>query len=207
MGHQDTRDRILDAAERLFAQHGFSSTSLRAVTGEAEVNLAAVNYHFGSKNSLLEAIMERRITPLNNRRLEMLNKTCQCKESMNVRNIISSFIKPTLQLLNKGPQKRYFIQLVGRVLAEQDGPEKEVFHHHMLPIFPPFIASLRNIRPNLSRRKITWGLLFSIGAITFSIRMFCNPDDFLNSDIAIDLEKLEEMLINFVTSGLEATYA
>ena len=73
MTQADTKERILDAAELLFAEHGFSGTSLRAVTGEAEVNLAAVNYHFGSKMGLFKAVVLRRVGPLNEERLRMLD--------------------------------------------------------------------------------------------------------------------------------------
>ena len=92
MDYQDTKDRILDAGERLFAQRGFHTTSLRAVTSEAKVNLAAVNYHFGSKNTLLDAIMERRIKPLNEKRLQMLRQVLEKEDSLTVRNIIYCFI-------------------------------------------------------------------------------------------------------------------
>ena len=63
MAHSDTVDRILDAAEELFAERGFSETSLRMITSKARVNLAAVNYHFGSKNALIHAVFARFLTP------------------------------------------------------------------------------------------------------------------------------------------------
>ena len=55
----ETRDRILDAAERLFVEHGFEGTSMRMITGAANANLAAVNYHFGSKDALIQAVFRR----------------------------------------------------------------------------------------------------------------------------------------------------
>ncbi|MCC6391972.1 MAG: helix-turn-helix transcriptional regulator, partial [Bryobacterales bacterium] len=67
-----TKDRILDAAELLFANHGFDATSLRMITAQASVNLAAVNYHFQSKEALLDATIARRAIPINRRRLELL---------------------------------------------------------------------------------------------------------------------------------------
>ena len=69
----NTKDRLLDAAERLFADKGYSATSLRDITQKAEVNLAAVNYHFGSKEALLSAALERRFDPVNRKRLELLD--------------------------------------------------------------------------------------------------------------------------------------
>src|SRR6266849_5837474 len=70
--HQDTKARILQVAERLFMEHGFSATSLRMITGEAKVNLASVNYHFGSKEALIEAVFTRRLAPLNQERVTQL---------------------------------------------------------------------------------------------------------------------------------------
>ncbi|HEY6339983.1 MAG TPA: TetR family transcriptional regulator, partial [Bryobacteraceae bacterium] len=74
---QDTKTRILDVAERLFGANGFDSTSLRDITAEAQVNLAAVNYHFQSKDSLIDAVIARRIEPVNRKRMEMLDKAGQ----------------------------------------------------------------------------------------------------------------------------------
>src|ERR1700760_3109766 len=59
-----TRDRLLDAAERLFAEHGYQATTMRGLTAEAEANIAAVNYHFGCKQSLLEAVVHRALAPV-----------------------------------------------------------------------------------------------------------------------------------------------
>ena len=77
MSQPDTKQRILDVAERLFATRGFHATSLRAITRAAEVNLAAVNYHFGSKDALLEAVMLRRLGPLNEIRQARLDQNLQ----------------------------------------------------------------------------------------------------------------------------------
>jgi AcrR family transcriptional regulator len=74
LASKDTKERILDAAERLFAAHGFAGTSLRAVTKEAGVNLAAVHYHFGTKEDLLRAVLSRIVIPVNRERLEMLRR-------------------------------------------------------------------------------------------------------------------------------------
>src|SRR5437764_6402442 len=69
-----TKERILDVAEALFMEHGYEATSLRAITTAAEVNLAAVNYHFGSKEELFQAVLTRRLDPMNQQRLELLTR-------------------------------------------------------------------------------------------------------------------------------------
>ena len=69
-----TKDKILDAAEALFMEHGFEATSLRSITTAAAVNLAAVNYHFGSKEELFQAVLTRRLDPMNQERLDLLTR-------------------------------------------------------------------------------------------------------------------------------------
>src|SRR5499427_8524856 len=69
-----TQEKILDSAEELFMEHGFEATSLRAITAAARVNLAAVNYHFGSKEELFQAVLSRRLDPMNQQRVELLDR-------------------------------------------------------------------------------------------------------------------------------------
>src|SRR5436190_24366511 len=71
-GAAATKERILDAAESLFMEHGFEATSLRSITAAAAVNLAAVNYHFGSNEELFQAVLTRRLAPMNHDRLTLL---------------------------------------------------------------------------------------------------------------------------------------
>src|SRR2546426_8090555 len=87
----DTKTRILDTAEKLFGEKGFDATSLRDITAEAQVNLAAVNYHFQSKESLMDAIIERRFEPVNRRRMEMLDAA---GPSPTVEQIVEAFLSP-----------------------------------------------------------------------------------------------------------------
>ena len=69
-----TKDKILDAAEALFMEHGFEATSLRSITAAAGVNLAAVNYHFGTKEELFQAVLTRRLDPMNQKRVDLLTR-------------------------------------------------------------------------------------------------------------------------------------
>src|SRR5579883_3052628 len=90
----DTKTKILDAAEKLFAQNGFDATSLRDITTEAEVNLAAVNYHFQSKDSLIDAVIARRIEPVNRKRLELLESA---GENPSLEQLLIAFLSPLMQ--------------------------------------------------------------------------------------------------------------
>ena len=92
----ETKERILDVAERLFADFGFPVTSLRDITHEADVNLAAVNYHFGSKEALLEAVLERRFRPITDRRLALLDELEKAAGSTSpeLEDILRAFLGP-----------------------------------------------------------------------------------------------------------------
>src|SRR5579863_7990370 len=90
----DTKTRLLDAAEKLFGQNGFDATSLRDITHEAQVNLAAVNYHFQSKESLIDAVIVRRLEPVNRRRLGMLDAA---GVAPGLEQIVEAFVSPVLE--------------------------------------------------------------------------------------------------------------
>src|SRR6185503_13572364 len=119
----ETRTRILDAAEELFMQHGFEGTSMRALTTRAGVNLAAVNYHFGSKDALIEAVFRRRLDPMNVERIAELERL-EAAGNVSSESIIRAFIGPSLRMVEdaKGGS-RNFIRLLGRTYTE---PAKEI---------------------------------------------------------------------------------
>src|SRR3954469_11654168 len=112
----ETRTRILDAAEELFMQHGFEGTSMRLLTTKAGVNLAAVNYHFGSKHALVEAVFRRRLDPMNQARILELEKL---EGAAAPEQIIRAFVSPTLRLVEDARGGgRNFIRLLGRTYTE-----------------------------------------------------------------------------------------
>ena len=124
-----TKDRILDAAEELFASQGYDATSLRGLTQAAEVNLAAVNYHFGSKRKLFQAVFERRVGPINRERLALLEaREDRGPEPPSVEELLQILIGPALRLRAGGGQgSRRFLEL-GDDRVDLLGPELESHH-------------------------------------------------------------------------------
>src|SRR6059036_3181340 len=103
---QETRARILDAAERLFAEHGYDGASLRDITAQAGVNLAAVNYHFRTKESLIQAVFARRLAPVNQRRLALLD-ACEASAAggrLQLEEVVRALISPVLRLGQENPE-------------------------------------------------------------------------------------------------------
>ena len=95
--HFNTKERILHAAEDLFAQHGFAGTSLRQVTSRADVNIAAVNYHFGSKENLVHEVFKHRMDEMSEKRLSALSESI-ARDPADLNGILLAFIQPALAL-------------------------------------------------------------------------------------------------------------
>src|SRR5260221_7712992 len=117
----ETRTRILDAAEELFMQHGFEGTSMRLLTAKAEANLAAVNYHFGSKDALIEAVFRRRLDPMNSGRiaeLDRLEKDAGGKP-LSPQQIIGAFVGASLRLIEDAKSGgRHLLPLLRRAYPD-----------------------------------------------------------------------------------------
>ena len=118
MTQPDTKTKLLDVAEKLFAEKGITATSLRTIIAKAEVNLAAIHYHFGSKEGLVREVFARRIKPVNNERLQRLDKIEEdCKDSApNLEELIRAFIDPALRLRFDEPERsKYILRLVAQL--------------------------------------------------------------------------------------------
>ena len=208
MAKRSTKDRIMDAAEALFALNGSSGTSLRAITRRAKVNLAAVHYHFGSKDRLLEAVLARRLLPLNAeriRRLETYQKEAGRKK-VRLENIIEAMVGPALRLSrdeNKGG--RIFMRLLGRLVLEPDARIQNLLTGQFETVLKKFMPSLTVALPHLSPEDFFWRLHFLVGSMAHTmadserIRLIsggmCDPDD---------TEGTVQCLVNFLCGGLRA---
>ena len=212
MSQTDTKQRILDAAEHLFAAEGFHNTSLRALTGEAEVNLAAVNYHFGSKEALLEAVFERRLVPLNRIRKERLETVREdarrAGRRPTVAEVMAAFVEPTLSFRDKGPGAEAFVRLVGRAIAEPDDTIRKMFMRFQEPLFLLLYDALAEALPDLSRNDLFWRLHFALGALSHTMCM-AGRFHILPAGIEppTDAVSLTTKILAFITAGMEAPCA
>jgi AcrR family transcriptional regulator len=156
----DTKTRILDAAEKLFGEKGFDATSLRDITTEADVNLAAVNYHFQSKDSLIEAVIMRGAAPINQKRLAMLEAA---GPKATVEQIIEAFIGPVLE-----QDFEPMAPLMARVLAAPEIMQR-VFKNSMEALSRRFAEAMANALPELSQAERMWRLHFTAGAMAHTV--------------------------------------
>src|SRR4026208_1111742 len=124
----ETRTRILDAAEELFMQHGFEGTSMRLLTTKAGVNLAAVNYHFGSKDALIEAVFRRRLDPMNAARIAALESLEVAGRPLAPEAIIRAFVGESLRMIEdaRGGGRNFIRLLGGRATAPSHPPRAAI---------------------------------------------------------------------------------
>lgn len=167
-----TKLEILDAAERLFATHGFKATSLRAITTEAQANLAAVNYHFSSKDALILAVLRRRIQPLNQERLALLERFGNEAggEALPVEKILEALFRPPIESVARGAKGgRYFMRLVTQCLAEPGAYLQPLIEEEFAEKNQKFHTAIKRSMPRLSDEEVYWRLHFAIGVFLHAI--------------------------------------
>ncbi|HYV62395.1 MAG TPA: TetR/AcrR family transcriptional regulator [Bryobacteraceae bacterium] len=193
----DTKSRILDSAEKLFGMNGFDATSLRDITTAADVNLAAINYHFQSKDSLIDAIVARRIEPVNKKRFELLDAA---GPHPTVEQILTAFMAPVMQV-----KVDAVVPLIGRILSNPELFVERVFHTHLAPVSQRFVEALCKTLPDLPPSEILWRLHFSVGVLTHTMlwgRIFPKITNGV-CDIS-DREALVDRAVRFVSAGFRA---
>ena len=193
----DTKTRILDAAERLFGEGGFDATSLRDITAEAQVNLAAVNYHFQSKESLIDALIERRIQPINRRRFEMLEAAGR---SPSVEQIVEAFLAPMLM-----QDVSAAVPLVGRVLSNPNLFMERVYKKHLVQVVARFSDAIGKALPKLPPEERFWRLHFMAGSMSHVLALSSVLP--LMSGKPLDRAALMGRLVSFIAAGLRAPAA
>jgi AcrR family transcriptional regulator len=193
----DTKVKILDAAEKLFGMNGFDGTSLRDITTAADVNLAAINYHFQSKDCLIDAIVARRIEPVNKKRFELLKAA---GSDPTVERILNAFMAPVMQV-----KADAIAPLMGRILSNPELFAERVFQKHLAPVSQRFVEALSKALPELPPSELLWRLHFSAGVMTHTMLWGRILPKITNGvcDIS-DREAVVDRAVRFVTAGFRA---
>jgi AcrR family transcriptional regulator len=195
----DTKEKILDAAERLIGEQGYAATSLRQIIAEAGVNLAAVHYHFGSKEGLLDAVVVRKAIPVNEARLAQLDRVEAAAGSgpLDVEKVLECFFIPALDVAGHSPE---FVRLIGRMLTE--GLMPRIVERHFQAAGLRFLTALRRATPGLPLEELLWRIHFTVGAMAHAM---CGPPAF--PPMPGDPEGMEprmKRLVTFLSAGFRA---
>jgi len=198
----DTKGRISDAAERLFADHGFSATSMRDITHEANVNLAAVNYHFGSKAALLIALIERTTMPINHARMERLDalEADAGKTPVPTEQLVRAFLTPIFETSRKPDPK--FLKLIGRLHADGNQELHAKFMKQFEQVFRRFSAAFHRGLPSLDIVEVQLRLQFLVGSMAYTLTW---GREIITARTALpNVDTIFDALIQFAVSGMAA---
>lgn len=167
-----TATRILDAAEGLFAEHGFEGASMRMITTAATVNLASVNYHFGSKEGLFQAVFHRRLTELNRRRLAALNalESVAGEAPLKPSQVLESFFGPAIEMAADTRSGGHtFMRLLGRTYTEPAEFIRKFMALEYAEVVGRYTTALYRALPDVPKAEIVWRLHFMMGAVSYAI--------------------------------------
>jgi len=201
--HFSTKDRILGAAEELFAQHGFSGTSLRQVTSRADVNIAAVNYHFGSKENLVNEVFRRRMDEMSARRLAQL-KTALQQHPGELEPVLAAFVEPALAMAQDRHGGGAFIRVIARAYAEKNDSLRKFLSDQYGHVLRDFAKAIAGCVPALGKEQLYWRLDFLSGALTYAMADFGLIRRPAGLPEAAHRERAARELIRFASAGLKA---
>jgi len=202
-----TKNKILDAAEKLFADKGFNGTSLREITSQAEVNLAAVNYHFGSKKELIKAVMSRYMNELSPRLESALLGLCHSDKQPSLIEVFSAFVEPLLALSKFKPNgTSNFLQLLGRGYTDSQGFLRWFLTTRYPVVIDSFVNAVHKAYPELTTEEMFWRLHFTMGTIVFTMSSSDALMDIAKNDFNkdIDISGVIKEVIPYVAAGVGA---
>ena len=199
----DTKEQILDASESLFAEHGIGAVPLRRIIAEADVNSAAIHYHFGSKEELVRAVFKRRFDPINRARIDLLDRADQSaiEGQTSVEAVLYAMVAPPFRL-DPGVQYR---RLAGRLFTERSGYMELIFNDLFREVEHRFNEALAKALPEIPNKERFWRTFMAVGSMTFILR----EQELIEKAsggicVVEDAERMIDRLVQFMAAGLKA---
>ena len=207
MSQSLTVERILNAAELLFAEHGFAETSLRSITSRAGVNLAAVNYHFGSKKVLIQAVFSRFLDPFVANLAKALDKLERSPQAPELESVLHLLVDQIMAVKPRATDDlSVFTRLIGLAFNETQGHLKCYLHEVYGDIFHRYFQLLVRTCPDLHAGDMFWRVNFILGSTVFTLSGANALRAIAKSDYGIidDLEGILRRMVPFMAAGLRA---
>lgn len=204
---KETKGQILDTAEALFAKHGFNQTSMRMITTEAGVNLASVNYHFGSKKNLIQAVLKRYFDELMPRLDDVMQQQPFEEGAEGVNRLLRAMIPPMLALNAIHPNgTEMFVQLLGRGYTETQGHLRRFIMGGYGATVHNLIEAIHQRLPQISDEQLFWRLHFALGTFVFSMASSQALAQIAQSDFdkQVNIADVIEQIVPFVAVGMAA---
>ena len=169
---EETKRRIMDAAQKLFAERGFEVVALRDITAEAGANVAAVNYHFRSKDGLIEAVLMRHMMPVMTERMRLLDLA---EEEFSggvipVKRVLDAFVRPFLTgMQGSAEERKLFSKFMGRCMSDRGSNLPDAALKVLAEMMQRFTVVLARALPKLGGEELIWRLHFSFGVMAHTL--------------------------------------
>ncbi|MBB2894830.1 TetR/AcrR family transcriptional regulator [Pseudomonas sp. AS2.8] len=211
MAQSDTVERILDAAEQLFAERGFAETSLRLITTRAAVNLAAVNYHFGSKKALIQAVFSRFLDPFCfNLERDLDQWQPKQGEDVSLEALLNLLVDHSLAIKPRhGNDLSVFMRLLGLAFSQSQGHLRKYLEQTYGRAFRRFLLLVNRAVPEIPPLELFWRAHFMLGAAVFSMSGIKALRAIGENDFGVDThtDQVLRLMVPFLASGMRAPTA
>jgi AcrR family transcriptional regulator len=202
-----TRQRLLDAAEDLFAERGYEGASMRALAERAGTSVSAAHYHFGSKHALLRAVLHRRIEPINALRLDRLRalEAAAAPEPVALEDLIDAFVRPSVEAWQLTDDSRERARhIVAQLHADGHAAMQALRVELFRPTMERFLAALGAALPDRSLDELELGLHLVVGQLVHIVGGNARGGADGEGHLALDREALIQRMIDFSAAGLRA---
>jgi AcrR family transcriptional regulator len=163
---QGTKEALIEAASSLFAEKGFETVSVREVTGLANANVASVKYHFGSRDGLIDAVVEKMTTPVNEERLRRLDEL-EAEGDPDLRALLEAFFDPLFSQIKSSPlAENLFVKLMGRMVGDRPYQFSDEVMSQFRQVARRYIPAFMKARPGLTPAEVFWRIHFSFGVMS-----------------------------------------
>ncbi len=200
-----TREKIMESAEILFADHGYEGTSLRGIMAHADVSISLINYHFGTKEGLLRAIFESKTEPLSKQRRDWIRAAAAIKSPTQLEEMLRGYFLPSFRNSLRHQRTNHFMRLVGRIGSDRSEIAREMMREFFDGFQRDFIETLKPVLPHLNEKELYWRLHCLLCILTHTMN---NPRRIYElSNGACDFTKVDEAfdhLLPFLVEGLRA---
>lgn len=206
--HGLTRERILDAAERLFSEKGFDATSIRDITTDAECNLAAVNYHFGGKDKLYLETFRRLLVNLRDRRISLMREDMERNLDPTLESFLASFSRGFIEPFVDGGRGRFMMMLISREMVDSRLPKEVFLTEFIQPMLAVTVDGLKRHEPKLDSMTARRCVMSLVGQLLHTVggRHHFMPQDH-EGILPSDLQGHLDHIVRFSAAGIRACVA
>lgn len=200
----DTRSRLLDSAEELFAESGFDGVSARDITKFAECNIASINYYFGGKDNLYNEVCLRRLGVLRDIRVESIKEVMSKGDDVTLEELFREFSQAFLSPVLDDPRGRSFLRLMTREMLYPHMRAGMFVEEMIMPVFKTLVEAMGKICPGLDKEKAAWSIYSLVAQLIHTIHIQTMMGDSLKGLPPFDASKAVDHIVSFTAAGVRS---